>query len=219
MCRALSRPPLLLSALLLAATGSTAFAAPAQGQLLTIGAKGGATFATISDADGFFSDVGRRTGSVFGAFLTIGGNPIGLRGEVLLVQKGFSGSQDGTDGQFDVDYVELPILLLFQLGAGPVQPAVYGGAAVGFERNCTLTLSGAGLDAEGDCDDELDFERETIDVGAVLGAEVMFGLGGLSVVVDGRYTVGMTTLDASDDPDEIKHRAFLLMAGLAIPIG
>jgi len=210
----------VLTATLLAGIVALPLSTPVAGQLLTIGAKGGATFATVSDADGAFSDVGRRTGSAFGAFVTIGGNPIGLRGEVLLVQKGFDGRQDGDDIQFEVDYVELPVLLVFQLGAGPVQPAVYGGAAVGFERSCTISGSSAGLSVEGDCDEpDFELERESLDVGAVFGAEVMFGLGGASLVVDGRYTVGLTTLDASDDPDEIKNRAFLLMAGVAIPIG
>lgn len=210
----------LLTSTLIAGLATATALRPAEGQVLTIGAKGGATFATISDADGAFDDVGRRTGSVFGGFLTLGGNPIGLRAEVLLVQKGFEGVDDGADVQFDVDYVELPLLLVFQLGAGPVQPAIYGGAAVGFERSCTISASGLDFSAEGDCDEpEFDVERETLDVGAVFGAELMFGLGGASLLVDGRYTAGLTTLDASDDPDEIKNRAFLLMAGVAIPIG
>ena len=207
--------------LAVALTVALAFSATdATAQLLTFGAKGGATFSSVSDPDGYFSDVGSRSGSVLGGFLSVGTGPLALRGEVLLVQKGFSGGREGSDIDFDVDYVEIPVLLMLRLGTGPIRPSVYGGAAVGFERSCSVSATGVNVVAEGDCDrPDLELERESTDLGAVVGAEVMFGLGGVSVVVDGRYTRGLTTLDASDDPDEIKNRAFLLMAGLAIPVG
>ena len=209
-----------ITSTLLVALAASLPISEASAQMVTLGVKGGATFATVTDTDGEFNDVGRRGGSAFGAFLQLGGRPVGFRAEVLLVQKGFEGSDDGEVVQFDVDYVEIPALLVVGLGAGGVRPSIYGGAAVGFERSCTISTSGAGLSATGDCDaDPFDVETESIDVGAVIGAEVAFDVGGVNLVVDGRYTAGLTTVDASDDPAEIKNRAFMLMAGLAIPIG
>ena len=211
---------LLPAAVLLCTIAVTTTPPALEGQLLTIGAKGGVTFASLADPDGTFDDVGRRTGSVFGGFAAIGAGALAVRGEVLLVQKGFDATSDQSNVVFNVDYVEVPLLLMARFGTGPVKPSIYGGVAVGFERSCTISSTGLTVVAEGDCDrPEIEVERETMDAGAVFGAEVMFGLGGLSLVVDGRYTMGLTTLDASDDPDELKNRAFMLMAGLAVPIG
>ena len=209
-----------LLGLTLLGVGVGAGAGPLSAQVLTLGVKGGATFASVEDADGTFDDVGQRTGSVFGASVKLGGRPVGVRAEVLLVQKGFEAENEGTDVLFEVDYVELPLLLVVQLSSGSVRPSIYGGAAVGFERDCTLTLTGTQGRASGDCDSpNFETERETMDAGAVFGGEVAVALGGVDVVVDGRYTMGLTTLDAEDDPNDIRNRAFLLMAGLEIPIG
>ncbi|MEZ4416203.1 MAG: porin family protein [Gemmatimonadota bacterium] len=197
-----------------------ALATPASSQIVTLGLKGGATFASVSDPDGAFEDVGGRTGSVFGASIQLGGRPIGLRGEVLLVQKGFDAREAGDDYAYKVDYVEIPVLLVARLSSGPIAPSLYGGVAAGFERSCTVSVSGSQASASGDCDaPSLELERETMDAGAVFGAELAFGLGGIQLVADGRYTVGLTTLDASDDPDSVKNRAFMLMFGLGIPVG
>ena len=158
------------ASILLVLLTSLVIGSEAEAQIFTLGVKGGGTFATISDPDGAFDDVGRRAGSVFGAYAQLGGR-VGFRGEVLLVQKGFDGRQDGVDFEFDVDYVEIPALLVVRLGTGPVRPALYGGAAVGFERSCEFTARGTMLSASGDCDDpELDVEREELDAGAVFGA-------------------------------------------------
>lgn len=207
--------------LVLAAAALALFAQPMSAQLLTLGVKGGATFSTLESSSPDFSDVDRRTGRVIGAALSLGGGTIGIRPEILLVQKGFETTAQGADLAFDVDYIEIPILLVARFDAGGVRPAIYGGPALGLERSCSISGNGLDFTATGDCDaPNVDLERETTDLGAAFGAELGIRFGGIYFVADARYTVGLTDLDAEpDDDEESKNRVFMLTGGIEIPIG
>ena len=67
-----------------------------------------------------------------------------------------------------------------------------------------------------DCDDEFD-ELTSMDLGAVAGAGASIATSGsLSVSVDAVYNLGLSSISESDD---VKNRAFSIMAGIRIPIG
>lgn len=196
--------------------------APAESQLLTLGVKGGATFATVAASDGTgLGDVGQRDGTVFGASVALGGGIFGFRPEFLLVEKGFGGEDAADDRLLDVDYIEIPMLLMLRLGVGGIRPAVFAGPTVAIERACTISGGFDGIDLDGDCDaPSIDLERETTDWGAAFGAELAIDVGPIAVAAEGRYTLGLTNLVVDEEEDEEAfNRVFSFMAGIQIPIG
>ena len=194
-------------------------ALPASAQLLTIGLKGGPTFASVSLSDDGGLDVGRRLGKVFGASAELGFGVVGIRPEILLVQKGFEVSDALSEASFFVDYIEIPVFLVVRLGSGRLRPAVYGGPAIGFESKCTIAGSFPLLET-GDCDaPDIALERASKDWGAAFGAELGVTLGGIILVGDARYTIGLNNLDQTEGNQERKNRVFSLTGGIQIPIG
>jgi len=80
-------------------------------QGLDLGVKAGVNFASISDASGLSG----RTGFVAGVFLGGKfGDKIGLQGELLYSQQG----AEFDFGSFDLDYVNVPIILKYFITSG-----------------------------------------------------------------------------------------------------
>lgn len=192
-------------------------APPAFAQQLTLGLKGGPTFASVSVSDVAGFDLGRRVGKVIGASAELGFGVVGVRPEILLVQKGFEVSDALSQGSFFVDYIEIPVLFVIRLGSGSLRPALYGGPTIGFESKCTITGDFPLLET-GDCDD-IALERASKDWGAAFGAELGVTLGGIVLVGDARYTLGLNNLDQTEGSQERKNRVFSLTGGIQIPIG
>jgi len=192
----------------------------ASAQVVTIGLKGGRTYATVETNDRrVFGDVDRRTGSVYGVSAAIGGGLLRFRPEMLLVEKGFRDKTAGDDTLLDVDYIEVPLLLVVSLGAGGLRPSIFAGPTVAFERSCTLSGDFRGIDTSGECDlPSIDLNRETTDWGTAFGAELAFSLGSIALSAEARYTLGLTNF-VTDADDEARNRVFSLMAGVQIPIG
>lgn len=157
-----------------------------------------------------------------GGFIRFDAGMIGVQPELLYVTKGIRFTDEATDDQADIrlDYIEVPILLHLQLGAGPIAPYVVAGPAFAFEAGCSLKISTEGASIEVDCDDDEDeLERKKFDVGAMFGAGFGFAAGPGSIIVDGRYNLGLMNI-VEDTPDaELKHRAFYFTAGYQIPLG
>ncbi len=195
------------------------FAVPGSAQIFTVGVKGGATFSSLDVQGSGFPEVGRRTGTVVGASLELGLGMIGIRPEVLLVQKGFEARSGSSEAVFAVDYIEVPLLLVARFGSGSVRPAIYGGPVVALERSCSISGDFPDFTATGDCDaPSVDLDRETTDAGAAFGAELSVKLGGINLVADARYTMGLVNLDPEEE-NELRSRVFSAMAGIQIPIG
>lgn len=204
--------------------GAAALAVPASSvDAQTIGFKLGASMSKFS-ADGTTDTYDFMTSFAGGGFVRFGFGRLGIQPEILSVTKGAEiddGGGGGEDASIEIEYVEVPVLLHLPLTYGAsFAPYVMGGPAFAFEIGCEESLGGT----EADCDDVaggLLSQRKSIDIGLAAGGGLAFAMGPGAVLVEGRYTWGLTNLNDSEDADaiDVKNRSILLLAGYSIPLG
>jgi hypothetical protein len=188
----------------------------------TLGVKGGIGIADLSIDDPFSEDVNLDSRTTFtgGAFANFQlGETFFVQPELLYAPKGAKESEAGTEATFELDYFEIPLLLgaEFPIGDG-LTPHVFAGPEVAFEIGCQITGEEGGVSASFDCED-FGLETKSVDFGLVFGAGVGIPLGGFELVIDGRYDLGLTDIDDSDDEGSAKNRAWQFMLGAGFPVG
>jgi hypothetical protein len=172
------------------------------------GLKGGVSFSTFrgsADVDTGAGVIapGRRTGVVGGAFLTIAaGESVLIQPEVLFTQKGARYTDgEGDELLYKVDYLEVPLLLKVRLGSGAARPALFAGPAAGFKLRATVVSRTAdGEENSADTSDQL----RPVDWGLVFGGGVDVAAGSGTVTVEGRYTLGLSTLGKDLGPGQTR---------------
>ena len=188
-------------------------AVPLQAQT-TIGVKGGINVANVDTNVEDISDlIDSKTGFVGGGFVTLGlGSLFALQPELLYSQKGFQVDEFGETVKLNTNYIEIPVLLKAQFKLAMLRPAVYAGPVVSFETGCDVSVA----DISVNCDEGGDFdERKKNEWGAVFGANLDFFLGPVTLILDGRYQLGLTNLnDAPDSTEEVKNQVWQFMAGV-----
>lgn len=200
--------------LLTFAAGTTALAFAATGaDAQTIGAKLGASFSTLT-TDAEDENIGRLTGFVGGGFVRFDFGRLGIQTELLTVTKGATFEGSTTSGVDDVDvsleYVEIPVLLHMPLSMGPAfAPYVLVGPAFAFEVGCESDTALGSFDCDG---------FESTDIGLAAGGGLAFAMGPGALLVEGRYTWGMTNLIDDAGSGSLKNRSAYLMAGYSIPL-
>jgi hypothetical protein len=189
---------------------------------VALGVKGGLSLSHVN-ADLFDTD--NRTGFVGGVYGAFDLSPMfGFQPELLFVRKGaklfstdvtIGGITFGSVGStLDVDYLEIPVL--FRLSAptpGPVDLRLLAGPVASFkvdEKISTTGLVGYSLDSD---------QIKTADFGVAAGGAVAIRSGSMSVVAEGRYTLGLA--DVSDLPfgGDVKNGALYATLGLEFPFG
>ena len=175
------------------------------------------------DFDGDISDF--RTGFAGGGFATARiSDAFGIRFEVLYAQKGgkgsvnmtFNGTPAGTaDITFKLDYVEIPVLAVGSFPAGnSARMNVFGGPSIAFKTGAKVKTEFQGQSDEQDAGDT----TETTDFGFAAGAGVAIAASPtMSLVIDGRYTFGLSKVFKSGE--DLKNGGLALMAGLSFPLG
>lgn len=182
----------------------------------TIGFKLGASFADWSvDSQGVDLDSENVTSFLGGGFVRFGLGRLALQPELMVVTRGAEFSGTGYDGigEFKLDYVEVPVLLVLPLTTGTgAAPYVFGGPSFAFEIKCQ---------ADGDdCDDNVAgvFDRKSLDLGLTAGAGLQFPAGPGALLVEGRYNFGLGNISDLEGL-EVKSRTAAILAGYSIPIG
>lgn len=198
----------------------TLLAADARAQ--TIGFKLGAAFSNMStDVDALSTE--GMTGFTGGGHIRFGlGGRVGIQAEILSTTRGanFTGSRAGAADNFDLrfEYVDIPLMLFVPLTTGMVAPYVFGGPALSLEVRCRFTPTGtSGAAGERDCD-EAGLQTRSPDFSLVGGGGLAFGMGPGTVLIEGRYTAGMRSIDDSG-VDDFRHRSVSVLAGYEIPLG
>jgi len=158
---------------------------PVQGAAL--GLEAGANFSNISGSDsGNFID--SRIGFAGGGFLNLGLTPgIAFQPEVLYTQKG--GARGTTI--YEVDYIEVPLLLEFSLGTPEVNPGILLGPS--FSANVVQTL----LD-----------NVNSSEVGIIGGTQVEIK----NLFISGRYELGLTNITSNRN---IQNGTFTFLVGIS----
>ncbi|MEO8480116.1 MAG: porin family protein [Gemmatimonadota bacterium] len=180
----------------------------------TFGLLGGITSSKVAvSGNDVTLSFGSRTGFAAGLSMQFPlGSMLAFEGDVLYAQKGVKLSDAGTTGTIKLAYIEVPLLLRYNLGNGPTRPFILGGASVGFKAGCDVTLDTGDVSASSDCDTIFDGEQKGTDIGATLGAGVAFN----RFSIQARYTLGLTeAINDNDDSITNKNRAIFLLAGIS----
>lgn len=193
--------------------------ADAEAKPMYAGLKGGVNMATLSGdgTDGLDS----RTGFSGGAFWGMGfSERYGVRVEGLYVQKGaegpfvIPGDDHAHESIIKLDYVEFPVLftagfptgnkLAFNFFVGPT-----------FAFNTTAEVEVPGHNETVDISDVV----ESFEFGGAVGAGVEYMLSSFALVLDVRYSMGVSKLvDVAGAPDN-KNQGVGVMAGVQFPFG
>ena len=191
--------------------GLLAGPAPATAQI-GVGPIGGVSFANFHGAD---SDIlgespSSRTGFLVGAMLDIPLGAVSIRPEAFYVQKGANAKESGVgEAGLNMDYIEIPVLVVVGINTGgSVKPEFFAGPQVSFQVKCEFTASLEGFPEIPSQDCESD-EVSTTDYGIIVGGGVAVG-GFIAQVV---FDYSLKTLDAEDDPFDIKNKAFYVLVG------
>jgi hypothetical protein len=189
----------------------------AQASAQTIGFKVGPTFSKLHSTD---DNDGSETLKSFGGggFLRFGMMGLGMQGEVLAITRGVSFTDSGVDADLKITDLEVPILARFGAGTGMVSPYLMVGPTFGFELSCKVTADVLGTSNTGDCDDagegpDSDFPRKKFDVGATGVGGLEFKAGPGALLVEGRYTYGLTKINDDDSGEKVTNRTWAIMAG------
>jgi hypothetical protein len=213
------RPALLGLSLSLVAS-----AVQAQGEH-RFGLIGGVNFAKVAgNGANQLDDVSNRTGFLAGAFgeLSVSRN-VALSLEAFYTRKGSKVTDGGTDIDFKIDYVEVPVLLkLVFPSANPdktrIRPHLYVGPAVAFRTSCKARGEDGNIVIELNCaEDPFDAQVKKTDFSILFGAGLDIG----PIFVGARYDYGM--VDLNDDPlatdqDALKTRTMSIVAGVSFPL-
>jgi len=176
------------------------------------GVKVGVAFATLSDDSSQDVDLDSRAGLVAGGFVawTIREHFV-VQVEGLYTQKGAAFNQMGVSGTTKLDYFEVPVLFMYTTappGARQTTFQFFGGPSAAFKVSAKGSGAFQGETVDVDIPDE---DINGVDLGAVVGAGVTFG----PFTVDGRYTVGLSNVNASEsDSTKVRNRAFAVLAGI-----
>jgi hypothetical protein len=207
------------AALLGAAGTGTAFA-----QALSIGVKGGLNLATLGGPNAGAFDT--RTTYTIAGFATYRlSNLLALQPEVLYTHKGGDAEAVEGTGGVRLSYVEVPVLarvLLPVPGSRRIQPHLFAGPAVGFRLGCQVDAEVDEKAVRFDCDDPLfggELATRKMDYGLVFGGDASVRLGPVALVLDGRYDLGLSSIDGTSARDDVRNRVFSLLVGISVDPG
>ncbi len=202
---------LLLVILMVAFVGTTA-----NGQLIGKGIKAGVNLANLSGSD--IEDTEMKTGLAVGGFITYGFSEMfAVQPEVLFMMKGAKFTETDpffgdVTGKFKFNYIEIPVLVKVMIPtSGKVKPNIFAGPAVGFLMSADLEAEALGVSAEVDIKDEI----KSIDFGLAFGAGVGFEITQGTITLDARYTLGLTSVDDTDDELDMKNGVISIMGGFS----
>lgn len=183
-----------------------AAAVPSFAQGHHLGVKGGvnvATQNTSGDSGGPALD--SRIGGVVGAFWTLPlASWLDVQAEGLYSMKGARLKFQGIESTFQLDYFEVPVLGRVLFGSGHRRYYAAGGPSIAFRVRAKTRTALSGATEEIDVADQV----ERIDMGIAAGGGMEMG----RLVIDGRYTYGLSDLD-KDSSSTTKNRAIAVTAG------
>lgn len=185
--------------------------------VINVGAKAGINFADIRTQAA--SGPGFRQGFAGGGFVTVDlVGPLAFQSEALYMGKGFRGELIGRpeNATLSLSYLEIPLLLKIQAPmVGNSRSNVYAGPALSYKLNESFDVPPS---AEGVDEPSEDVAR-SFDIGGSVGIEFGFELGGGLLLLDIRFTPGLSDIavdgnnsDYALDPDA-SNQVFTLMTG------
>ena len=165
-----------------------------------LGLEAGANFSNFIGSDVTTSGVtNSRLGLVGGAFLSLNfGNTFAIRPEILYAQKG---GKDTSNDTYQLDYVEVPVLLKFSLGTPVINPALLLGPTFNFNTVASVVTSGG--------DSSAIQNVNSSDIGLMAGVELDFD----KFFVTGRYELGFDDVTKASSNNNVQNGVITAMVG------
>lgn len=146
------------------------------------GIMAGANFANATGDDAHSTDM--RFGGDFGVFAIVDLPMIDIQPEVHFTMKGATSKLGNAKYDYKCNYVEIPVLIKYNLPVPLVNPSLFAGPAVGINVSKDVSSSAANNYAK-----ELENAVRSNDISLVMGASVqVFRFYG-----DVRYNMGLTS--------------------------
>jgi hypothetical protein len=181
------------------------------------GVKGGVNLGDLAGEDAP-DETSLRTGFMGGAFVQVDlSEEAGLRVEGLWVQKGAEFADSlfilPVEGTVEIEYIELPVLFVVNLSAGGKGAfEIFAGPTFAFNTSASAEGNGRSVDLNGN----------NFEFGVAFGAGVEYAWPTVSIVIDGRYSLGATSIIEDDEATsgsvDLLNRGIGIMAGLAFPL-
>jgi hypothetical protein len=181
----------------------------AMAQEASWGVKGGVNLATLRSDEDPGPEFKYRIGLVAGGFFTW---PLGahfdLQPEALFSQQGATLEATGVEEiAIKLDYLAVPILARYKLRPSAKGLVFFAGPSLGFKLKAKVTVKAGG-------------QTTTDDIGETIAASdygIVFGAGWEAgrLTIDGRYTWGLSDINAEEDAEEkTRHRVIAVLAGI-----
>ncbi|MDD8020425.1 MAG: porin family protein [Acidobacteriota bacterium] len=183
-----------------------------------IGVKGGFSLADLTfKPEPTDSPLTSKAGAVGGISLNVGiASFFSLQPEVLYVQKGTKGSDivEGVKvtGKYEVDYVEVPLLLNFSfpIAGSSFVPSIYAGPYFGWNARAKMKMTEDGVTTTQDFKDSV---KDT-DFGLTFGIGLAKKIGIGKIMLDVRYDLGLTNIgEEMQEGESVKNKTWLFMLG------
>lgn len=207
---------------------------------ISVGLEVGPNFATqTSDVDGF--DAGGTTGFYFGVPVDIMiADNICVQPSLAFMQKGSSTTYEvsvpgfyetSVEGDFKLNYIEIPILVNYIIGTNNIKPYVGLGPSIGFgmgykssgtsTTTTTDPFTGVETTTTDDFDEDGSFEDaglKGIDFSLLIQAGAMMAdVGPGSLGLNLGYFLGLANINDGDD--KLNNRGFKVSVSYKFPIG
>jgi hypothetical protein len=165
----------------------------------------------------------RLTATGFGAHVRFRFGPIALQPELQVITRGAESSTTTVEEeQLRIEYLEVPVLLVFPFRAGRLEPYAFGGGMVALESRCRYVVKESGLRSNFACDspsgEEQVFERRKADYGLVGGGGASYRVGSGRILVEARHTWGFRNIVSGGSTLELRNRTFVIGIGYTISL-
>lgn len=206
------------------------FSVSATAATLNLGVKGGMSLGTLTGKGVEDMDSGSTVGmkpafNGYGFFSADLSSNLGLQAELGYVSKGKVWKDPDNDKNsisMNFSYLEIPLLVKGMFPMGAVKPMIYAGPTFGLMLSSTIgeKSDSPSFDTTITIEDSL---RNGFEMGIALGGGTSYEVGPGAIILDIRYTIGLTSLlkltqDAKDAG--IKEEDIVMKTGtLGIMIG
>jgi hypothetical protein len=171
------------------------------------GVKGGLSMANFYGDD--IDNTSLKIGAAGGAFVTAHVTEMfGVRLEGLYVQKGAKYDSAGVTADWKFDYIEIPLLGVASFAAAEkMMINVFAGPALGILVSAKV--------------EDLDVKdnMKSMDFGVTGGAGFTYAMEAFTILLEGRFTLGLMSIDDTEAEANVKNMNFAVMGGFAIPFG
>ena len=192
------------------------------------GIKGGVNFARVSNLEEEeYLDFGTKHGLIIGCFYRFDlGASFSIQPEAYFSMKGTKAA--GEDSAFGVpysydfriklNYLEFPILLKYKFPAsGKLKPSLFAGPYLGFNSSAKTYARVESMGVVETEEEDVSEDVKNAEFGITVGASLDYDIGHSIIIIDVRYSFGLTRIQ--DDPDpgtpDAKNSVFSLMLGFA----